>query len=591
MSGTGTRTRGASVLQSTAIPRRALVALAAAAALVAPIGPAAAGDSSRTVLLSVAESMDVVAARVVAMGGQVLKSMSIADAMLVELPTSAGIPAGTRIVPDVPMKVNGARTYNTNPVPTYLETLGSNTATDGSGVTVAVVDTGVAEVPSLAGAVTHLNVTSDPVGDGYGHGTFMAGLIAGRGEFPGVAPGAHILDVKVADAQGNTSLSFVLAGLQAIADNGTAKVVNISLSSGSPLPPQFDPLTVGLNRLWRSGVTVVTSAGNDGPEKGTVTSPGSDPLLLTVGSVDEQGTASRRDDTVADFSARGWRKKDNKPEIVAPGVSLISARVPNSVVDVQNPSAVVGTEYFRGSGTSMSTAVASGAVADVLAVNPALSPDSVKQLLQDTTYKNRNLKRADGAGSGALDLGAALAAAPTYPADVTAGSEDTGRATSSWGPKENDEAAFAAFAAAWIEGNQAAVTAAWNRLAPRTQVWAARIFAMAVVYGSMDSPELEARGWAARGWAARGWAARGWASDEWLARGWAARGWADLDWAARGWAARGWADEEWAARGWAEGSWSADEWAARGWADFMWEARGWAARGWANQIWAEGFAG
>ena len=127
------------------------------------------------------------------------------------------------------------------------------------------------DIPDLTGRLTHLDVSGAGIGDGYGHGTFVAGLIAGDGSssdgaYAGVAPGASIFDVRVAGDDGSSSLSLVLKGLQAVAANPDVDVLNLSLSSGSPLPYQIDPLTVALEALWRKGITVVVPAGNDGAD-------------------------------------------------------------------------------------------------------------------------------------------------------------------------------------------------------------------------------------------------------------------------------------------------------------------------------------
>ncbi len=572
-----------------AVPTRFVAAAAALALLAVPV-PSSAGAPGRTVLLTLTgeASLSAVAQSVQALGGQVLNTLEVADSLLVQLPSGVRVPVGAAEVPDAPMRVNGTRMYSDTTVPTYRETVGAPAdLSTGAGVTVALLDTGVAPYADGLGHVQHVNVTDAPDGDGLGHGTFQAGLIAGRGTFPGVAPGADLVDVQVADAQGNTSLSTVLAGLDAVADRGDVDVLNVSLSTGSPLPPAFDPLARALDRLWAQGVTVVTAAGNDGPDRGTVGSPGDDPVLLTVGSLDEHATTGRSDDDVAEFSARPGRGSHGKPDLLAPGVSLVSTAAPGSAAVNENPNSLVGEGYMRGSGTSMSAAVVSGAVAAVLDANPRLAPNGVKALLTRTAY---NLKGRDaGEGAGGLDLAAAVSAAPKAPAkpQLSSDPKDTGE----WGPRERDADAWEAFAAAWESGDFDAAQAAWDKLGARTQVWGARMFALAVVYGSFDSADFEARGWAARGWAARGWAARGWASEEWLARGWAARGWAARGWAARGWAARGWAADDWSARGWAADDWAADDWsargwAARGWAEYMWEARGWAARGWSARGWA-----
>ena len=153
-------------------------------------------------------------------------------------------------------------------------------------------------------------------------------------------------------------------------------MVNLSLSSGSPLPPSFDPLTLALERLWADGVTVVTAAGNAGPRAGSVTSPGNDPVLLTVGALDEKANGTRSNDAVADFSSRGTKYSVAKPDLVAPGVSLVSTAAPGSIAVTNNEESVLeGDRYMRGSGTSMSAAVVTGAVAAVLQANRELGPE------------------------------------------------------------------------------------------------------------------------------------------------------------------------------------------------------------------------
>jgi serine protease AprX len=399
----------------------------------------------------------------------------------------------------------------------------------------------------------------------------MAGLIAGSGTasggaYRGVAPAAKLVDVKVADADGRTDLITVLRGVQWVSEHAReVQVLNLSLSSYSPLPYQVDPLTQGLEALWRRGVTVVVPSGNDGPDVGTVTSPGSDPVLLTAGGLDEAGTRDHADDVVGTWSGRGptWQG-DAKPDLVAPGAHLVSLRSPGSVVDRSNPGSRLGDGYFRGSGTSMATAVTSGVVAAALAVQPKLRPDSVKSLLTGTAYTAPGLTRAGGAGAGGLDAARVLAAAPGWRSSQSEVQYD--RDTDAI---VRDADRWAALEKALLTKDAAAAAAAWRKLSPESRDWAARSWA------KLDPA---ARSWAARSWAARSWAGAG---EEWAARSWAAR-----SWAARSWAARSWADFEWLARSWAARSWADTDWAARSWADADWAARSWAADKWSARSWA-----
>jgi serine protease AprX len=317
------------------------------------------------------------------------------------------------------------------------------------------VDTGVADVPELAGRVRHVDVTGDGVGDGYGHGTFVAGLVAGSSV--GAAPAAEVLDVRVGHDDGSTSLSDVLAGLEVVASHPEVDVVNLSLSSDSPVGA--DPLTMALDQLWASGRVVVVPAGNDGPGRGTVSSPGTDALLLTVGGLDTAGTPDRADDSVASWSSRGGRGLQ-KPDLVAAGAHVVSAAAPGSVVWSSNPASRVDDDLFVGSGTSFSAALVSGAVAAVLARRPSLTPDRVKALLARSAYDVAGPRRATGAG--ALDVDLALV-------------QRAPRATQ----ELPDEAALEWEASSWA-----------------------------------------ASSWAARQWAARQWSARQWSARQWSALAW-----------------------------------------------------------------------
>jgi serine protease AprX len=539
------------------------LALAGATALsTLPGTPAAGVTPLRTVIVTGAGD---VAGAVRAAGGVVLDRLPLIHGVSATLPGDAHLAGSWVVAPDRPVGVSGSTATDTRPASTVRKTLGLGApAGEGAGVTVAVVDTGVADVPDLAGRVTHVDVTGDGIGDGYGHGTFVAGLVAGdgsssQGRYAGVAPGARILDVRVGGNDGSSDLVTVLRGLQAVAAHPEVSVVNLSLSSGSPLPYQIDPLTVALEALWRKGITVVVPAGNDGEDgRKSITSPGIDPVLLTVGGLDENGTAGRRDDDVADWSSQGPAPQGvAKPDLVAPGAHVISTGAPDSVVWNGNPGARVPGGYFRGSGTSFSTAVMSGSAAVLLAGRPRLSPGQVKQLVTDSAYDVHGPRRATGAGG--LDLAAALEArtprVPATPSTCIPG------AASAW----------ADFLQALLDGNEAAAASAWAHLSPEARQWAASAWADL-------SPD--ARQWAARQWAARQWAGDDWAARQWAARQWAARQWADSDWSARQWSARQWSGSSWTGSSWTGSSWTEDDWAAR-----QWSARQWSARQWSTSSW------
>ncbi|HEX4431835.1 MAG TPA: S8 family peptidase [Frankiaceae bacterium] len=513
------------------------------------------------------------AAAVKAAGGKVIADLPLISGVSATLPKGANLTSCT-VTADQSMHVSSQKGKDSlsDPVSTARRTLGlTSKSPDGSGVTVAVVDTGIDNSKDLAGRVIHADVTGSSWNsdrDDYGHGTFVAGLIAGdgaasNGAYAGAAPGARLLDVRVAKDDGSTSLSSVLRGLQAVAWTQKAlniKVLNLSLSSGSPIPFQFDPLSLALDALWSHGIVVVVPAGNDGPGAATISSPGNDPTLLTVGSLDESATASRLDDVVSSFSSRGPAAQGiAKPDLVAPGAHLISLRAPGSVVDEENPGSRVANKYFLGSGTSMSTALTSGVVADLLDARPNLTPDQVKAILASSAYTAAGLTDPAAAGAGGLDLTAALAT----PAPVIDPAPDT------W-PAGQDQI-WDKFSAALLAGDRAEAYKWWLKLSPEARSWTAR---------SWTQLSPDARSWTIAAWSARSWTGADGTAEEWLARSWAARSWTARSWTARSWTARSWTDDGWLARSWTARSWTDDNFLARSWTARSWTARSWTTLDW-----------
>jgi serine protease AprX len=278
----------------------------------------------------------------------------------------------------------------------------------GRGVGVAVVDSGVYAHPDLAGRIvaaidfTSLapTVSNIPLGDLGGHGTHVAGLIAGDGTrsgglYTGVAPKANIIDVRVIDANGGSNVSIILRGLQWILANRAAyniKVANMSLGATPTGSYKSDLMATAAEILNFAGVAVVVSAGNTGPLAGTITTPGTDPYVITVGALDDNGTPVRTDDLMATFSSRGRTPFENlaKPDLVAPGRKMISLRAPGSELDGLYPDrqvsvlGAVSPDYYRLSGTSMAAPVVSGTIALMLERNPNLSTAQVKSRLKST---------------------------------------------------------------------------------------------------------------------------------------------------------------------------------------------------------------
>jgi serine protease AprX len=294
-------------------------------------------------------------------------------------------------------------------------------APDGRGIDVALVDSGVVPVGSLA-APGHVVYGPDFSSerrdadlrnlDTFGHGTHLAGLIAGRDPitgFAGVAPGARLVSVKIAGADGETNLRRVLSALDWIRRNHDApgyniRVVNLSLGVAGD-DYRSDVLAWAVEQLWQEGIVVVAAAGNNGSDAGTLDMPADDPFVIAAGASDTKRTATPWDDRVADFSSRS---RFRAPDLVAPGTSMVSLRVPGSTLDSEFPGARVAGAFFRGSGTSQAAAVTSGLAARLIQARPWVNPDHVKALLVSGAVDLPDPRSADGAGR--IDLRGSLAA-------------------------------------------------------------------------------------------------------------------------------------------------------------------------------------
>ena len=301
----------------------------------------------------------------------------------------------------------------------------------GSGVDVALIDSGVAPVPGLKapGKVVHgpdFSWESQAENlrylDTYGHGTHMAGLIAGR-EGPagaayhsdnhryfGVAPDARLISLKVADAKGLTDVTQVIAAIDwVIAHRNDAgmniRVLSLSFGTDGTQTYLLDPLSFAVERAWKKGIVVVAAAGNTGFGDLSLNNPAFNPFVIAVGASDTQGTPSISDDVVPSWSTTGNLLR--KPDVVAPGTSIVSYRNQQSYIDQQHPEGRIGNRYFKGSGTSQATALTSGAVALLLDHRPNLKPDQVKKALTKTASRLSSAS-SNAQGNGLINLPSAM---------------------------------------------------------------------------------------------------------------------------------------------------------------------------------------
>jgi serine protease AprX len=374
-----------------------------------------------------------------ALGGQVAR---VPDAALRRLAAHANVAA---ISLDRPVHGTMERT---------AATIGSRWVTehlslDGSGIGIATIDSGVTpqhdDLASgkIARFVDFVNFQEAPYDD-YGHGTHVAGILAGSGHdsggsHRGVAPGASLVVLKALDGAGGGYISNVIAAVEyAIANRDTynIRVINLSVAAGVYESYLTDPLTLAAKRAVDAGIVVVAAAGNLGrgslgrPQYGGIASPGNAPWVLTVGASSHMGTADRADDEIAGFSSRGPSAIDRtaKPDLVAPGVAIESLAEPSSVLFAAHPTArlwgtvdVISQPYLRLSGTSMAAPVVAGAVALMLQANPALTPNAVKAILQFTAESRVGYDHlTQGAGflnaRGAVEL--ALGFLSRHPAEI-----------------------------------------------------------------------------------------------------------------------------------------------------------------------------
>jgi serine protease AprX len=291
----------------------------------------------------------------------------------------------------------------------------------GAGVGVAVIDTGIdGALPDFSNGqggsrvvetvVTNPNATNAI--DGYGHGTDVAGILAGNGlsrspsdplygQYIGAAPHANLISIKVSDDSGNSNVLNVIYGLQFAVDHRSdfnIRVVNMSLDSTTPQSYTTDPLDAAVESAWMHGLVVVVAAGNRGSASDAVQySPANDPYAITVGASDEGGQNNPANDTIASWSSQGTTQDGlQKPDVYAPGAHIVSVLAPNSAFASMCPTCIIGGSYIRTSGTSMATPMISGLVADLLQAHPTWSPDQVKGALMSSSVSNNpNFQQPD----------------------------------------------------------------------------------------------------------------------------------------------------------------------------------------------------
>jgi len=390
-------------------------------------------DRARVVIHGDASTIDALAARYHV---QVLRRLEHGAVLAANAAEIAGLAADAgvdHLSGDVPvrtwMSVSNVSTAadQTRAGVSGLLGIGAIAGVTGQGVGVAVVDSGISTHAALSKkVVANVSfVTGDPsVADVYGHGTHIAGIIAGQASAAtyvtklytgGIAPGANLINVRVLGADGTGLTSDVIAGIEwVIANKAKYNIRVINLSLGHPVNESFatDPLCEAVAEAVNAGIVVVVAAGNSGKSAdghmvlGSITSPGNAPLALTVGALNTFATVNRSDDAVTTYSSRGPTRFDLivKPDVAAPGNKIVSLQASGSYLPTFYPAlhtAGTGTNaYMTLSGTSMAAPMVSGGVALLLQGTPSASPAQVKLVMQNgATYVNSGGLLGAGAGS------------------------------------------------------------------------------------------------------------------------------------------------------------------------------------------------
>lgn len=468
-------------------------------------------------------------------------------------------------------------------------------AITGQGVSVALLDSGVAPVAGLdaAGKIVQgpdlsLETNSPDLQglDDFGHGTFLAGLIAAHdptatdrksgaptkttpGDQLGVAPDAGVVALKLATANGSTDVSEVIAGLdwvtQHAQDNGNnIRVVNLSFGTDSVQPYQLDPLAAAAENAWHHGIVVVVSGGNEGAAAGRLTDPAIDPYVIAVGASDPNASINGwAHPGVASFSSVG--NAGRHVDLVAPGKSVVGLRDPGSYIDTNNPQGLVAGDssgrLFRGSGTSQAAAVVSGSVALLEQENPSITPDQVKAALMATA---RPLAGVDplAQGAGELDVNGAAALVRTFNGKI--------------GPAQAAMLAMAVqnYPVATGLGSLEAARGGSNLVDPDNGI---------VLQGEVD---VQGQPWDPAAWSAASAAGTAWTGGVWNSARWSGDGWSGADWQSAAWTSARWSGVAWSAADWDSARWSSARWSSARWSSARWSAADWDSARWSSARWS-----
>jgi serine protease AprX len=451
----------------------------------------------------------------------------------------------------------------------------------GSGVDVAVIDTGVSPVPGLDAAgkvIVGPDLSFDSVGattpglDAYGHGTFMASLIAGRDgtatasasgcttclnasgysdttKFVGVAPDARIINVKVGAADGATDVTQVIAAIDWVTQHAhdpgiNIKVLNLSFGTNSTQAYTVDPLAQAAEQAWKHGIVVVAAAGNEGSSVASVADPAYDPYVIAAGGLDAVNTLATTDDVVASFAQHGTTTRP--VDVVAPATHVLGLRVPGSFIDTLTTNTGRIDRFQRGSGTSEAAAEVSGVAALIAQRYPKATPDQIKSLINTTAASfGKATAFMVTRGHGIANAGKAITVAlPT----------STQTATASTGSGTLD----AARGGVYVTDNGVNLTGQKD------------IFGQTFNSSTMATAQANATAWTGGVWNGVRWSGDGWSGSRWSTATWTGNDWAGVRWSGSRWSGMTWDGSRWSGSGWNGSRWSGSTWDGSRWSSSTW---------------------
>jgi serine protease AprX len=384
--------------------------------------------------------------------------------------------------------------------------------------TIAIVDSGIDAGRSDFGGrvINQVNLTSlgpNSPGDGYGHGTFVAGIAAGSAPgYAGAAPKANLVSIDVMNDQGQASVADVIKACDYILANKVKyniKVANFSLHSVNRASVLFDPLDQAVEKLWLSGIVVVAASGNygiEGKASGVNFAPGNDPFVITVGASDIGTSVKAGDDSVAPWSAYGYTPDGfSKPDVGAPGRYMVGPVPIGSTLTLTKPANVTSPGYMQLSGTSFAAPIVAAAAAMMVAKHPDWTPDQIKGALMVTaTPELMTAPRSLGVGD--VDLAKERTYAKTPP---------------------NPNAGLNQFLKTATDGTRVFDPSAWQAAALSNKAW-------------------NAVAWSDAAWSDAAWASVAWASVAWADVAWASAAWGSVAWSDAAWSDVAWSDVAWA---------------------------------------------